>query len=152
LVVPDATTDGQSLTAMFESTSAAGPLQSIVLPDPLVLSAFATYHTADINEDFKLGLSELLRVIELYNTRSGTTRTGRYQVQSGTEDGFAPDPTAGTTQSSFHAADFNQDSKISLSELLRVIELYNTRSGTTRTGDYHIESGTEDGFAPAPSS
>jgi len=152
LVVPDATTDGQSLTAMFESTSAAGPLQSIVLPDPLVLSAVATYHTADINEDFKLGLAELLRVIELYNTRSGTTRTGRYQVQSGTEDGFAPDPTAGTTQSSFHAADFNLDSKISLSELLRVIELYNTRSGTTRTGKYHIESGTEDGFAPGPSS
>lgn len=152
LVVPDATAGDHNLTAMFESTSSAGTLQGVITPDPLVLGEAATFHTADTNGDSRIGLSELLRVIELYNTRLGTTRTGRYQVQTGTEDGFAPDPTEGTTQSSFHAADFNRDSKISLSELLRVIELYNTRSGTTRTGEYHLESGTEDGFAPGPAS
>jgi len=152
LVVPDATAGDHNLTAMFESTSSAGTLQGIATPDPLVLSEATTVHSADTNSDLRIGLSELLRVIELYNTRLGTTRTGRYQVQTGTEDGFAPDPTEGTTQSSFHAADFNRDSKISLSELLRVIELYNTRSGTTRTGEYHLESGTEDGFAPGPAS
>jgi hypothetical protein len=32
----------------------------------------------------------------------------------------------------------------------RVIELYNVRSGTTRTGAYHVQAGTEDGFAPGP--
>jgi hypothetical protein len=31
-----------------------------------------------------------------------------------------------------------------------VIELYNVRSGTTRTGAYHAQGGTEDGFAPGP--
>jgi hypothetical protein len=49
-------------------------------------------------------------------------------------------PTAGTPP----------DGKISLGELLRVIELYNYRSGTLRTGRYHVEVDTEDGFAPGP--
>jgi len=31
-------------------------------------------------------------VIELYNYRSGTTRTGQYKPQAGTEDGFTPGP------------------------------------------------------------
>jgi len=35
-------------------------------------------------------------------------------------------------------------------ELTRVIELYNFRSGTMRTGDYRESEGTEDGFAPGP--
>ena len=30
----------------------------------------------------------------------------------------------------------------------RVIELYNVRAGATRTGAYHAQGGTEDGFAP----
>ena len=47
-------------------------------------------------------------------------------------------------------ADSNGDGEISLSELTRVIELYNYRSGTTRTGDYKPSAGTEDGFAPGP--
>jgi hypothetical protein len=32
-------------------------------------------------------------------------------------------------------------------ELLRVIDLYNTRAGTTRTGAYHPATGTVDGCA-----
>ena len=39
-----------------------------------------------------IGLLELTRVIELYNTRNGTTRTGCYKVDATGEDGFAPDP------------------------------------------------------------
>jgi hypothetical protein len=31
-------------------------------------------------------------VIELYNARTGTTRTGAYRSQGSTEDGFAPGP------------------------------------------------------------
>ena len=50
------------------------------------------YHSADTNHDAQLGLIELTRVIELYNTRTGTTRTGAYHVQTGTEDDFAPGP------------------------------------------------------------
>jgi hypothetical protein len=91
---------------------------------------------------------ELTRVVELYNTRDGSTRTGEYHTQLGTEDGFASG--AGTI-TTYHSADTNRDGKLSLLELTRVIELYNTRSGTTRTGTYHAtEDGTEDGFAPGP--
>jgi hypothetical protein len=105
----------------------------------------ALTHSADTNADWKISLIELTRVIELYNTRNGTTRTGEYHCEAGTEDGFAP----GTGMlTSCHSADSDGDGRISLTELTRVIELYNTRSGTTRTGDYHGEAGTEDGFAP----
>jgi hypothetical protein len=31
-------------------------------------------------------------VIELYNYRVGTARTGQYKIQSGTEDGFGLGP------------------------------------------------------------
>jgi hypothetical protein len=37
-----------------------------------------------------------------------------------------------------------------LIELTRVIELYNVRHGTVRTGAYHAATGTEDGFATGP--
>ncbi|MBI5771883.1 MAG: hypothetical protein HZA93_29190, partial [Verrucomicrobia bacterium] len=42
--------------------------------------------------DGKLNLAELLRVIELYNYRAGTVRTGQYRVLAGTDDGFSPGP------------------------------------------------------------
>ncbi|MDB6095485.1 MAG: hypothetical protein JWM32_3047 [Verrucomicrobia bacterium] len=107
----------------------------------------ARFHSADSNHDSKLGLLELLRVIDLYNTRAGTTRTGDYHEDSATADGFAPGTGA---RSHDHSADYDHDGKIGLLELLRVIDLYNTRSSTTRTGDYHIQGGTVDGFAPGP--
>jgi hypothetical protein len=53
--------------------------------------------------------------------------------------------------SSYHAADVApRDGRFSLIELTRVIELYNCRAGTTRMGQYHVQAGTEDGFAPGP--
>ncbi len=71
----------------------AGCAQLLAQPDPLALLPIAPYH-ADSNEDWTINLFELTRVIELYNTRAGTTRTGAYHVQSSptTEDGFAPGP------------------------------------------------------------
>ena len=131
------------------------PEQTItVTPSPLTISPAPAQHSADTNGDFKLSLSELLRVIELYNTRFGTTRTGHYKVQEGSEDGFAANPDLSNSETTpnvrFHSADSNQDGKLNLSELLRVIELYNTRAGTVRTGAYHVQTGTEDGFAPGP--
>jgi hypothetical protein len=121
-------------------------------PDPLVL---VPLHSADSNSDGKLSLTELLRVIELYNTRNGTVRTGAYGVESeASEDGFTPDPArAGTTTvtlENYHSGDTNQDGKLSLTELLRVIELYNFRSGSVRTGEYHLQGGSEDGFGSGP--
>ena len=123
-----------------------------------VSAVASSFHDGDYDRDQSFSLPELLRVIELYNTRNGTTRTGRYVIAAETVDGFAPDSgTAGGTTpnlSRYHSADVDRDAQFSLSELLRVIELYNTRSGTTRTGLYHRDPNTEDGFAsgPAPTS
>jgi hypothetical protein len=80
----------------------------------------------------------------LYNHRSGTVRIGRYAVAAtplATEDGFTPDLlTSGpaiVSLTRYHSADTNRDGRLSLTELTRVIELFNTRAGTTRTGAYH---------------
>ena len=128
------------------------PIEILARPDPLILSRIPQFHSADVNQDHQVNLQELLRVIELYNSRNGTVRTGRYAVQDGTEDGFIID-TQTTSDASvqlerYHSADYTQDGKISLQELLRVIELYNVRDGTVRTGNYRVQAETEDGFAP----
>lgn len=111
-------------------------------------------HSADSDRNYRISLFELTRVIELFNTRQGTGRTGCYQPDAAGEDGFAPDParsaSAVVTLASYHSADTDRNGKLGLFELTRVIELFNSRVGTTRTGNYHVLSGTEDGFAPGP--
>ena len=153
LNVPSGAAGAKTLAASAIFRIAAGPLTMMVKPDPLSVSA-ALYHSADTGRDLRIGLVELTRVIELYNTRIGTARTGCYKIESGSEDGFTPESTrtASTvvTLASWHSADSNRDGKIGLLELTRVIELYNYRSGSIRTGAYHLEVGTEDGFALGP--
>ena len=153
LNVPSGAVGAKTLAASAIFRIAAGPLTMMVKPDPLTVSA-ALYHSADTGRDLRIGLVELTRVIELYNTRIGTARTGCYKIESGSEDGFTPESTrtASTvvTLASWHSADSNRDGKIGLLELTRVIELYNYRSGSIRTGAYHLEVGTEDGFALGP--
>ncbi len=128
--------------------------QPVATPSPLWVLQITTTHSADTNADFSLSLFELTRVIELYNTRLGTTRTGRYQILHGTEDGFGIDATtaggAPAALSRYHSADPNRSATISLIELTRVIELFNTRTGSSRTGAYRVQADTEDGFAAAP--
>jgi hypothetical protein len=155
LNVPAGTAEGDyELTAMISVESNGTQLQGMVSPDPLTLSERVSQHTADTDGDFRISLSELLRVIELYNTRFGTTRTGRYQEDAQTEDGFAADSSLATSEPTtltrFHAVDTDQDGLIGLSELLRLIELYNYRDGTTRTGEYHADPSGSDGFATGP--
>jgi hypothetical protein len=48
-----------------------------------------------------------------------------------------------------HTADVDRNFRISLLELTRVIELYNTRNGG-RTGCYKVDAAGEDGFNPEP--
>lgn len=89
-------------------------------------------HTADQNADNRISLSELLRVIQFYNV-------GALHCEAGTEDGFAPGPPGDTTCAP-HASDYNlQDWTITLSELLRLIQIYNV-------GAYYPCTGTEDNF------
>ncbi len=115
-----------------------------------VVGASSGNHDADTDENFRIDLAELLRVIEIYNTRFGTSRTGAYGINGATSDGFEPNASVDgpRTLSRYHSADTDQDAQLSLAELLRLIELYNTRLGSTRTGAYRVNDGTSDGFEP----
>lgn len=73
------------------SQAAGTNYQTMAKPDPLVIRA-ASVHSADSNRDGKISLNELTRVIELYNHRSGTTRTGQYKPTAGAEERFTPGP------------------------------------------------------------
>ena len=90
-------------------------------------------HAADQDCDRAISLSELLRIIQLYNS-------GGYHCDSAGEDGYGPG--AGSTDCSAHNADYAPaDWTINLSELLRVIQFYNS-------GAYHACPTGEDGFCP----
>lgn len=153
VAVPTGQTGAQQIVALVGVNNGVAQ-QFLATPDPLTVSPVTT-HSADTDLDNRISLPELTRVIALYNTRNGTTRTGCYAVATTTtEDGFAPEPTrpnaATVTLTRYHSADTDRNGKLSLVELTRVIELYNTRSGTLRTGAYHAEAGTEDGYASGP--
>ncbi len=160
LQVPSFFTGPQSISAQTLIRNPAA-LEPLALPAPLVVPQLLT-HSADSNLDFEISLFELTRVIELYNTRHGTVRTGAYRVDAtNLEDGFGADSprAAGVAAvlARFHSADTRgattglpRDGALDLFELTRVIELYNTRAGTVRTGRYHVLEGTEDGFAAGP--
>nr|HPO16134.1 hypothetical protein [Candidatus Hydrogenedentota bacterium] len=92
-------------------------------------------HSADQDGNGQISLSELLRVIQFFNSDG-------YHCEAGTEDGYAPGQ--GDTSCMPHASDYNaQDWYINLSELLRLIQFFNS-------GGYHYcpDEGTEDGFCP----
>jgi hypothetical protein len=108
-----------------------------------------TYHSADYNpQDNRINLSELLRVIQIYNF------TGTYYCKEGTEDGYMPgygeDKNCG-----YHSSDYEHvftapgegestiepDWSIDHSELQRIIQLYNF-------GCYIYDASTEDHFKP----
>jgi hypothetical protein len=154
LHAPASAAGNYSLAAIAEVREAGHPATLMARPDPLVLTAAPPHHSADTDRNWKIGLSELTRVVSLYNTRIGAERTGRYKVEVGSEDGFASDPAtaaaATVTLVYYHSADSNRDGRISLIELSRIIELYNFRVGANRTGDYRLQANTEDGFNPGP--
>ena len=156
LAVPAVAKGNLVLNALVSVSTGSGAAQFLADPDPLVLRA--PRHSADTNGDFRMSLTELTRVIELFNTRQAGARTGAYTVATAaSEDGFTADPAravnSGAPLAAYHTADADRDGRFSLFELTRVIELYNTLSGTTRTGAYHVAatpSSTEDGFVPGP--
>jgi len=164
LNVPAGQTGGVTLAATALVRTGATAQTTPVAPAALAIDLAPPLHTADTRgattgsaPDGRIDLFELTRVIELYNTRNGTVRTGAYKLDpAGTsEDGFVAEPARApdtpATLSRYHSADTTaRDGAIGLFELTRVIELYNYRSGTTRTGQYRMQAGTEDGFTPGP--
>ncbi len=92
------------------------------------------YHSADYNPpDYRISLSELLRVVQFYNT-------GIYHCSSDSNDGYA----VGDEDKNCapHDTDYDpQDWKINLKELLRLIQFYNV-------GGYYADPNENDKFAP----
>ncbi|HPO16478.1 MAG TPA: proprotein convertase P-domain-containing protein [Candidatus Hydrogenedentes bacterium] len=92
-----------------------------------------TVHSGDIDGDTIIDLSELLRIIQFYNS------TG-YHCDPASEDGYGPG--LGAQNCTPHSSDYTpQDWRIGLSELLRFIQLYNS-------GGYIPCDTSEDGFCP----
>jgi Ca-activated chloride channel family protein len=100
----------------------------------LAHAGWAQYHAADSSQDQQIQLSELLRVIQFFNS-SG------YHCAEGTEDGYAPG--TGEIGCDSHDSDYlaDADFTIELSELLRLVQLFNS-------GFYFKAADGEDGFAP----
>jgi hypothetical protein len=95
--------------------------------------ALENAHTADIDADARIGLGELLRVIQFYNS-------GALACLAGTEDGYVPG--SGDETCAPHSADYApQDWRIRLSELVRCIQIFNA------LGYMRCVEG-EDGFCP----
>ncbi len=94
------------------------------------------HHTADQDGDNLINLTELLRVIQFFNS-------GGFHCQEGTEDGYAPGPVGDTTCAAHDSDYMPQDWQVTLSELLRVIQFFNS-------GGYHAcpdaTPPTEDGY------
>jgi hypothetical protein len=83
----------------------------------------------------------------LVTVRDAAGKTATYSCSA-----VAMSGTVVSSNAPYHSADTNRDWKISDGELARMTELYGYRSGTTRTGQYHTQSGTVDNYATGPGS
>lgn len=107
---------------------------------PTVLAALLPEeytHSADTDQDWRITLGELLRVIQLYNGQG-------YHWNESIEGGYAPGPGA-QPEGWNHLADYDNDWSIELPELLRIIQLYNSESRY-----YYVSDRSEDGYMVAP--
>jgi len=125
---------GVAIARVSEVEESSNEPVTALTPDPL-----GRAHSADIDFDRTISLSEMLRVVQHYSL-GGLHCAASF---SETEDGYIPGAT-GPQDCPNHTADFQApDWQITLSELLRVIQLFN--------GGYHRcpDAGTPDGFCVA---
>ena len=123
----------QALAPTYASQSKSISVQQSEIE--AVLFELERFLSADTDQDNTLGLGELLRLIQFYNSDA-------YHCSEGTEDDFAPG--TGDDDCTPHTGDYNpQDWTISLTEILRAIQFYNSGGYTSCP-----EDGTEDGFCP----
>jgi endonuclease/exonuclease/phosphatase family metal-dependent hydrolase len=95
-----------------------------------------SFHTADQDSSNSIELTELLRIVQFYNSDG-------FGCQMGTEDGYAP----GSLDQDCcpHDSDYSIDDPwtLGLPEVLRAIQIFNSGGYTYCPGN-----GTEDGFCP----
>jgi flagellin-like protein len=107
------------------------------------------YHSIDYDKDWKISDEEFSRFMNLSGYRAGTTRTGEYHVDAANVSGYSPGP-GNQPAGQEHSADQDKNWRFSGTELNRVIQLWNYGVAGVRTGDYHVQAGTEDGFEVGP--
>ncbi len=132
---------GTSLPLTDAGSSAADPDAEEVPLDvtagEVTLIAQPGRHSADSQPDWRITLSELLRIVQFFNLDT-------YHCQADTEDGYAPQP--GDQACPPHSSDYlPQDWSVDLTELLRLIQFYNSPKRA-----YHADPAGEDNFAPGP--
>jgi len=132
---------GQSMAGISESETTY--IESGFLAGMGAAGGEYSFHTSDQDHNNKISLSELLRVIQFFN--SGGLHCA--DPPGSTEDGYAPGLDPAHQACTAHASDYNpQNWIIGLSELLRLIQFFN--SG----GYYYCPlEGTEDAFCPGTS-
>ena len=101
-----------------------------------------SFHSADLNGNWKIEVEELNRVVALYLSLDGYSIDAEHQGVAG-YDGFKPG--AGDRTGDCHSADLNGNWKIDVEELNRVIALYLSLYG------YEVDEGvspdaTHDGY------
>lgn len=91
------------------------------LVNPVDTAGFCTQPVfgPDQDGDWRINLTELMRIIQFYNSPGGAYSC----AETATEDGFQPG--AGSTSCAPNAADLDGDFTITLSELLRIVQFYN---------------------------
>ena len=145
----DGVTSLQSFTAQALLDRAIATDTSGTPIQTTVSLAEAVFHTTDTNQDMRIDLADFLKVLQIYNTRNGTVRSGAYDSTT-----YAPAPNAAPVTpapSARHSADIDGDGTISLMELLRVMDLcMYAATPAGRTGEYHADSQGIDKFSPAP--
>jgi len=113
---------------IFSNSGSVQQQQDIVVePDP-----DAVWMTIDTNRDGSITLTELLRLVQLYNSATG------FHCDETAEDGFATGP--GDRTCNNHTSDYQDGNwTIALSELLRAVQFY-------RFGAYYPCDVAEDGY------
>lgn len=138
LIIGEVERDADSLVCEGEAFASPSALPDFYyLEDPAEGEGGTLFsHSADQNQDGHISVSELLRIVQFYNS-------GGYHCAGAgnpTEDGYQPGP--GSIECISHDSDYQPyDGRINLSELLRLIQFYNT-GRCHRCPDQY----TEDGF------
>lgn len=104
-------------------------------PEGVYEGEYIFYHSSDLNHDGRISLTEILRIVQLYNSLAYCC-----DITNNSEDGYLPG-TGENYECSPHSSDYNpQDWIISLRELLRTIQIFNVG------GYYPCPGESEDNF------